>query len=704
MREAPDTLPGTYCSGAELEIDESQDVYVAASLTEGFSVRAMIIKYNSAGDRLWQRVHLQSLTRWDGVADMTLAPGGGVVIAGSGTDIFTARYSASGDTLWSRRWTQQPSAYRQANALTVDTNGNVFVAGWLGASTNFHQALTLGYSANGDSIFARIDSIMTYTRGEGIDIVAADDGNIYTGCRIATPSIEDIALMKYNISGVLAWQEAYSGPGSSNDYASDIVVDASGNSYVTGYSDDISSDVVTIKYTPSGSEVWRSVYDGPLHADDRATAAALDNSGSLIVVGMVTTARTTFGDALYDYLIIKYDTSGDTLWLRTYDGGGSFPSDDATAVAVDADDNIYVTGDSYGTDTDYLTAKYSPSGDLIWSRRYNGPGNGEDHATALALDETGNVFVTGSSDGGMENDDIVTISYSTNGDLQWVNRYDGPPGDEDGGEAISVGPDGLACVAGWSPSLSTANDIMVIKYTAAGDTAWTRRVDGPAHGTDAGSSLVLDDLGNLYIGGSVGIASTDCYPWTNAVVIKFDPDGEQPWIWSLDNPQSCSSNLFELALDAFDNVYAVGRSGYPWIGGWLDNDRMLTVKLTSSGELVWVDEHEGSLAGYASGMAVALDPSGNLLVTGFTNGLGSDQDITTIKYRKSNFCGDADGSGNVTISDAVYLILYIFSGGPAPNPLMSGDADCSGIVNISDAVYLINYIFSGGAAPCSACP
>ena len=67
-------------------------------------------------------------------------------------------------------------------------------------------------------------------------------------------------------------------------------------------------------------------------------------------------------------------------------------------------------------------------------------------------------------------------------------------------------------------------------------------------------------------------------------------------------------------------------------------------------------------------------------------------------------CGDADNSDVVTISDAVYLINYIFSGGPAPNPIDSGDADCSGLVTISDAVYLINYIFSGGNAPCAACP
>ena len=62
--------------------------------------------------------------------------------------------------------------------------------------------------------------------------------------------------------------------------------------------------------------------------------------------------------------------------------------------------------------------------------------------------------------------------------------------------------------------------------------------------------------------------------------------------------------------------------------------------------------------------------------------------------------GDANGSGAINISDAVFLISYILSGGPAPDPLWAGDPNCSGSVNISDAVFLIAYIFSGGPAPC----
>ncbi len=67
-------------------------------------------------------------------------------------------------------------------------------------------------------------------------------------------------------------------------------------------------------------------------------------------------------------------------------------------------------------------------------------------------------------------------------------------------------------------------------------------------------------------------------------------------------------------------------------------------------------------------------------------------------------CGDSDGNGVITISDVVFLIGYIFSGGLPPVPLSTADVDCNTVVNVSDAVYMIAYIFSGGPAPCAACP
>lgn len=88
-------------------------------------------------------------------------------------------------------------------------------------------------------------------------------------------------------------------------------------------------------------------------------------------------------------------------------------------------------------------------------------------------------------------------------------------------------------------------------------------------------------------------------------------------------------------------------------------------------------------------------------------GTGTSTDFGLIEgfwqdFAPACMCGDADGSGIFTISDAVFLINYIFAGGPAPNLICLGDADGNGMISISDAVYLINYIFAGGAAP--QCP
>ena len=66
-------------------------------------------------------------------------------------------------------------------------------------------------------------------------------------------------------------------------------------------------------------------------------------------------------------------------------------------------------------------------------------------------------------------------------------------------------------------------------------------------------------------------------------------------------------------------------------------------------------------------------------------------------------CGDADNTGGVNVSDAVYIINYVFSQGNPPDPLLSADVNCDQLVNVSDAVYVISYVFSGGAAPCANC-
>lgn len=103
-----------------------------------------------------------------------------------------------------------------------------------------------------------------------------------------------------------------------------------------------------------------------------------------------------------NYKWLKYDPSGNQLWAARYNGLGSL-WDDPEAIDLDDSDNVYVTGRSYGSGTgyDYATVKYDPAGNELWVARHDGPSH-YDHASAIAVDASGNVYVTGT---------YVTVKY-----------------------------------------------------------------------------------------------------------------------------------------------------------------------------------------------------------------------------------------------------------------------------------------------------
>jgi len=182
-----------------------------------------------------------------------------------------------------------------------------------------------------------------------------------------------------------------------------LAVDGSRNVHVTGYSwGDTDFDCATIKYAPNGDTLWVRRYDGPGNGNDEAYALTADGIGNVYVTGR------SWSGTSFDYATIKYSPSGDTLWVRRYNGLGN-GYDQANALAVDNNGNVYVTGIS--DSTDYATIKYAPNGDTLWVKRFNGLGNGYDQATALAVDGGGNVYVSGYSYGGGSHLDYATIKY-----------------------------------------------------------------------------------------------------------------------------------------------------------------------------------------------------------------------------------------------------------------------------------------------------
>jgi hypothetical protein len=246
-----------------------------------------------------------------------------------------------------------------------------------------------------------------------------------------------------------AWVRRYNGPGNGEDYSLDIVVDGSGNVYVTGGSGATgieNFDYATIKYYPNGDTAWLRRYNGPGNDIDGASAIAVDGSGNVYVTGGSDATR--FEN--FDYATIKYYSNGDTAWVRRYNGPGN-DYDGAWGIAVDGSGNVYVTGTSE-TDSeiyDYATIKYNLEGETLWVRRYPGP-ELDDYAPALAIDDSGNVYVAGSIYSTESNYDYLTIKYKADGDTSWVKRYNGPGNDIDGASAIAVDGSGNVYVTGAS--------------------------------------------------------------------------------------------------------------------------------------------------------------------------------------------------------------------------------------------------------------
>ena len=159
-------------------------------------------------------------------------------------------------------------------------------------------------------------------------------------------------------------------------------------------------------------EIIRSTQQSrlPTSDDDYATAIVVDSSGNFYVTGQG--IGTTYPD--YDYVTVKYNSAGQEQWVARYNGPGN-GWDVPIGAAVDSLGNIYVTGDSPGSGTnhDYATIKYDSAGQEQWSARYNGPANSYDSATAIAVDSSGNIYVTGGSYGQSSDSDYATIKYLT---------------------------------------------------------------------------------------------------------------------------------------------------------------------------------------------------------------------------------------------------------------------------------------------------
>jgi hypothetical protein len=189
--------------------------------------------------------------------------------------------------------------------------------------------------------------------------------------------------------------------------------------------------------------------------------------------------------------------------VARYDGSGI--GDSAYAIVVDSNDNIYVTGRSFGsgTSSDYATVKYSPdSNEAVWVARYNGPDNFADDARAIAVDSEDNIYVTGGSASSGTSGDYTTIKYSPDSnEAVWVARYDGPTNEYEWAFAIAVDSNDNIYVTGYSYSSGTNDDYATVKYSPdSNEPIWVARYDGPTSESDWAFAIAVDSDDSIYVG------------------------------------------------------------------------------------------------------------------------------------------------------------------------------------------------------------
>jgi hypothetical protein len=360
----------------------------------------------------------------------------------------------------------------------------------------------------------------------------------FGGTTLTSSGSTDIFIAKYDASGNVLW--ARQAGGQNIDASKNIAVDVSGNSYITGEfqgsatfgSNTLTSsgnyDLFIAKYDASGNVLWARQSEGA--GLEMGRGIAVDRSSNCYITGYFD-GSATFGSTTltssgsYDVFIAKYDATGNFQWAAR---AGSSGEDYGRNIALDGSGNSYITGTfrdlaSFGNTTltssgaeDIFIARYDASGNVLWAKRAGGIN--KDAANGIAVDGSGNSYITGEFQGNgtfgsitltttSSQPDIFIARYDVSGNVLWAKQAGGNSGDY--GRNIAVDGSGNSYITGeFEVSASFGNttltssdgvDIFVAKYNASGNVLWTKRAGGNLE--ERASGIDLDGSGNTYISG-----------------------------------------------------------------------------------------------------------------------------------------------------------------------------------------------------------
>ena len=326
------------------------------------------------------------------------------------------------------------------------------------------------------------------------------------------------AFMSLSATAQIMFQKTYENDSSSEGYFVKQTQD--GGYIITGNTSSRgagSADVYLIRINSNGDTLWTKTYGGTNYDDGEDVEQTSD--GGYIIIG----GTESFGFATSKVYLIKTNSTGDTLWTRTYGGSGS---DWGYSGQQTSDGGYIISGYtySYGAGgSDAYLIKTNSSGDTLWTKTYGASGG--DWGDKVKQTTDGGYIIAGyTTDFGAGNENVYLIKTNSSGDTLWTKTFGGTTGD-DAGYDIQLTSDGGYIIAGTSASFGAGgNDMYLIKTNSLGDTLWTKTYGGT--GDDYANSVQqTSDGGYIFTGstGSFGAGSSDVY------LIKTNSLGDTLW-------------------------------------------------------------------------------------------------------------------------------------------------------------------------------
>jgi hypothetical protein len=386
-------------------------------------------------------------------------------------EVFLSKFDPNGNFIWARTW----GGYC-GNSVAIDSSGNVLVTGeFIGTvdfdpgagvdnieSTGYNDVFLSKFESNGEFVWARTWGGDYDENGSSVAIDGS--GNAYVAGNFhgevdfdpgagedyqQSGSSKGIFVSKFDTNGNYIWARNWGGTVSFPIEPS-VATDGSGNAYITGafgatvdfdpgsgldsHTSNGGDDVFLSKFEPSGNFAWARTWGGS--ENDEGCSVSIDSSGNAYLTGRFEeTVDFDPGAGVdnhsakgsYDVFLSKFELSGNFIWARTWAGSST---DVGEAVAIDASGNPVITG-SFGGAVDFdpgagidnhtsnsidaFLSKLDSNGNLIWARTWGG--EGEDRAYSVAIDGSGNLYITGAFEDTADFDPGVWVdNHTSNGE------------------------------------------------------------------------------------------------------------------------------------------------------------------------------------------------------------------------------------------------------------------------------------------------